>query len=134
MINAPMEQFVLLLRDGAIVPMQQVPAHIGEKPVECLELHVVLPKHGESGFTLYEDDGLTNHHKRGGFHRRRITVARDQGGRGRLTLEKPEGSFTPAWTTLTIHLHGETGRAKGDGDPIRMTYPRDELAIDIGTP
>ncbi|MFC3770245.1 TIM-barrel domain-containing protein [Paenibacillus sp. GCM10012303] len=55
----------LFVKAGTILPMWPEMDHIGQKPVEPMSLH--LYPHGESGFTLYEDDGVTFGYENGEF-------------------------------------------------------------------
>ncbi len=48
----------LLVRAGAIIPMEPVTASLGSEPADLIEIDL-YPDREESSFTLYEDDGTT---------------------------------------------------------------------------
>jgi alpha-glucosidase len=72
-VSAPLERLPLFVRAGAIIPMGPVLQYDGELPIDEVTL-LVYPDQ-ESSFTLYEDDGLTNAYRDGGFATTRITCA-----------------------------------------------------------
>ncbi len=62
---AALDKIPLLVKAGAIIPMQPDMNYVGEKPVDPLTLDI-YPS-GTSSFTLYEDDGETEDYKKGAF-------------------------------------------------------------------
>src|SRR5262249_16180488 len=72
MLHPNIAEVPLYVRAGAIVPMQPVIQHTGEKPNGPLELRVYLPSAQGSascGGTLYQDDGHTFGYQRGEYLR-----------------------------------------------------------------
>jgi alpha-glucosidase (family GH31 glycosyl hydrolase) len=53
----------LFVRAGAIIPHWPDMQYVGQKPVDTLDLHVY--PHGDSSFTLYEDDGISYAYQEG---------------------------------------------------------------------
>jgi alpha-glucosidase len=55
--EVPMNNILLYIKEGGIIPMQIVQNYVGEKRIEQLEL-VIFPSF-KSEYTLYEDDGIS---------------------------------------------------------------------------
>ena len=53
----------LFIRAGAILPHWPDMQFVGEKPIDTLDLHIY--PHGDSAFTLYEDDGISHAYQTG---------------------------------------------------------------------
>ncbi len=74
-VAAPLDRLPLFVRGGSIIPLGPVVQHDGEQPLA--ELTLLDHPEGESSFTLYEDDGLTQRHRDGAFAETEITCAED---------------------------------------------------------
>ncbi len=57
LVEAPIGQIPLFIKDGGIIPMQEVENFVGEKKISQLELNIFPGKNGE--YTLYQDDGIS---------------------------------------------------------------------------
>ncbi|MFA3782358.1 glycoside hydrolase family 31 protein [Melioribacteraceae bacterium 4301-Me] len=56
-VNAPIEQIPIFIRQGGFVPMQDVQNFVGEKKID--ELQVLLFPSPKSEYQLYQDDGIS---------------------------------------------------------------------------
>ncbi|MCI0692396.1 DUF5110 domain-containing protein, partial [candidate division KSB1 bacterium] len=65
--DAPLETLPLLVKKGAIVPLQNVMNYTDEFPLDTLTLAIYPAQ--RSSFTLYEDDGKTTAYRTGAFAR-----------------------------------------------------------------
>ena len=88
----PIELMPIFIREGAIIPKQPAMQWVAEKPVEEITF-AVFPS-ASSSFELYEDDGLSEDYKQGGYAVTRIE-SRLQEGAWEMTVGKPEGAFRP---------------------------------------
>lgn len=120
-IDAPLDRLPIFARAGSVVPAWPVMQYVGERPIDVLTLHVFVGA-GES--VLYEDDGATLAYQRGDWRVTRF-VLRQEGGA--LFIERTaEGAFAPAYTSVELALHGETGDGRdvaADGKAARPFRP-----------
>ncbi len=141
-IPAPLDRPVLLLRDGGIVPMQKPLKYIGAETIEDLELHLAMPDHGNSSFTLYEDDGESYAYQDGVYHQRVILLQKTSANECLVRLETPEGTFKPTWKTLTLYFVSPVKEVnyqsqkiklehKGIRRKIQIPYPIGEIEIKV---
>lgn len=96
----------LFARAGAIVPMQAVVQHTGEKPSGPLQLQVYLPKAGgECGGSLYQDDGESQAYKDGALLR--VAYACEVSRRGAtVTSHIVHDGFAPWWGDVEVTVYG----------------------------
>jgi len=68
-VDAPLEVLPLFVKDGSIIPMQNVMNYLNEYPLDTLTLDIYPsgPDVPGSGFTMYEDDGLTKAYLTGAY-------------------------------------------------------------------
>ena len=66
-IAAPLERLPLFVRAGALIPLGPVLQHEGERELTEITVLIYPGAGGTSSFTLYEDDGITNAYRRGGY-------------------------------------------------------------------
>lgn len=64
-VEAPISQIPLFIKEGGFIPMQQVEQFVGEKKMD--ELKVVVYPSAQSKYNFYEDDGITNDYKNGKY-------------------------------------------------------------------
>ena len=115
---APVEVLPLLVRAGAILPMQPDMAYIGEKPVDPLTLDI-FPS-GRSRYVLYEDDGISLGYQKGMYSRTVITCRDDARG-VELRVEAPVGKYVvaPRAYAFRFHLGGPPRQVRINGQVTR---------------
>ncbi len=64
-VEAPIYQIPLFVKEGAFIPMQNVEQYVGEKKMD--ELKVLVFPSDESKFNFYEDDGISYDYKNGKY-------------------------------------------------------------------
>lgn len=89
----PIEIMPIFIREGAIIPKQPAMQWVEEKPVEEITF-MVFPS-TLSKFDLYEDDGISENYKKGEYAISHIESCLND-GKWQMTIEKPEGAYTPA--------------------------------------
>lgn len=101
-VDAPLTDLPVFVRASAILPLQSVIQHTGEKPSSTLEVHIY---HGTrpGSFLLYEDDGITYQYEHGEYIRRIISFLPQH---NHIIFEKPEGNFTSKYDAVRLVLHG----------------------------
>lgn len=109
----------LFVRAGALIPTWPDMAYVGQAPIDTLGLEVF--PHGESAFTLYEDDGLTCAYLDGKVATTALTCAAADDALA-LTIGPRQGSYDGmperrAWD-LTIHLADQPAGVTVDGQPL----------------
>jgi hypothetical protein len=70
--DAPLEKLPLFVKAGAIIPMYPEMLHDRDKPKDPVTIDVY--PFGNSSFSLYEDDGVTQDYRNGAFARTLIEV------------------------------------------------------------
>ncbi len=73
---APINQIPFFIKEGAVIPMQEVEQYVGQKKIEELEL-VVFPS-SKSTYQLYQDDGISFDYKKGNFSLTEINCAKSK--------------------------------------------------------
>jgi alpha-glucosidase len=96
----------LYARAGAIVPMQAVVQHTGEKPAGPLQLQVYLPKAGsQCNGSLYQDDGESQAYEGGALLR--VSYGCEVSRRGAmLTSHVVHDGFAPWWGDVEVTVYG----------------------------
>ncbi len=74
-IEVPLDKTPLYIKEGGMIPMQEVQNYIGEKKIEQLEL-VIFPSQ-KSEYTLYEDDGLSYKYETGKYSLTKFSLDKD---------------------------------------------------------
>ncbi len=145
---APLHEFPLLARDGAVIPMAPRSPRIGQTPADPLILEV-FP--GQSGSTrVYEDDGLTQGYQRGACtwtpvsHRsaganRHITIGAAEGAfPGMLKERRYEIRLRESWPAGSVSVNGRALEPLSSGQTKSMMagwwYDEARLAVVIRTP
>ncbi|MFJ4893901.1 TIM-barrel domain-containing protein [Streptomyces sp. NPDC088788] len=129
--HAPLDTLPLFVKGGSIVPMWPK-GTTSWKTRDRSELDWDLYPEGDSGYTLYEDDGVTRHFTEGASATQRVTVA---ARRTATTVDvgASRGSYQdkPASRAYRFTVHGEPAprRVLLDGHPL----PRTSWSYDSGT-
>ncbi len=129
--HAPLDTLPLFVKGGSIVPMWPK-GTTSWKTRDRNELDWDLYPKGDSGYTLYEDDGVTRHFAEGASATQRVTVA---ARRTATTVDvgASRGSYQdkPASRAYRFTVHGEPAprRVLLDGHPL----PRTSWSYDSGT-
>jgi len=107
----------LFIRQGAILPTQELQQYVGERSVSRIYVDV-FPTGTETTFTYYDDDGATYAYEKGAFYEQRLSTS-DDGKAVRFNSTAPAGSYKPALREYEVRLHGIRARAvKIDGADI----------------
>jgi len=64
-VEAPIDQIPLFIKEGAFIPMQDSEQYVGEK--KMTELKVIIFPSSESKYSFYEDDGISYNYKQGKY-------------------------------------------------------------------
>ncbi|KQV47686.1 TIM-barrel domain-containing protein [Duganella sp. Root336D2] len=89
-LQVTLDKLPVFVRAGAILPMYPEVLYDGEKPKDVLTLD--LYPHGESSFTLYEDDGNTRQYQKGAFSQQVLRM-RESSGIVSVDIAAVEGSY-----------------------------------------
>ena len=99
----------LFIRQGAIIPSQEVQQYVGEQPVTRIYVDV-FPSDKETTFAYYDDDGMTYSYEKGAVYEQKFSTA-DNGTAVRFDSTAPAGTFKPALREYEIRLHGIRARS-----------------------
>jgi alpha-glucosidase len=114
MLHPNIAEVPLYVRAGAIVPMQPVIQHTGEKPSGPLELRVYLPSPGAQGScsgSLYQDDGHTFGYQRGEYLR--VTYGcQSSSGFASVTSTVEQTGYRPWWNSIQVSVFGLNAQPK----------------------
>ena len=91
-VDIPIERIPVYVREGAIVPCQEVSDHVGTRVPKYIEFDYFPGRLKESTFTLYEDDGESKDHEKGRFAK---TTIRGKASETQIEMQvsKPAGSY-----------------------------------------
>lgn len=103
-----LERLPVLVRAGAIIPMYPQALYDGQVPKDVLTLDIY--PYGQSGYTLYEDDGETRQYQRGAFTTQDISVTAPQGVAGDIAVRigAATGDYAGMEKTRTYQLQLQT--------------------------
>ena len=102
-VETSLEQFPLFIQAGATIPVYPLMQHVGEKRIDCLDLHVY---YGEEPCTseVYEDAGDYYDYELGNNTVRTFTLTVDEGVVSLRQLRK--GRYNSEYLSFCFHLHG----------------------------
>jgi len=89
--NPPGRGGALFVRAGAVIPEWPQMDYVGQKPVD--EITLRIHPHGQSQFTLYEDDGISHEYLNGAVASTRI-VCRAEGKHVDLEIAPRSGQYS----------------------------------------
>lgn len=106
----------VFVRDGAIVPEQEVSDYSNAKPLDTVILNVYGTDKGS--FDLYEDDGVSLDYAKGQYAQTRISYATASDGSHTLTIAPTTGTYAgqPSSRSYVLHIH-----AAGKPKSMRIT-------------
>jgi alpha-glucosidase len=127
-----LDEMPLYVRAGAIVPMQPLVQHTGEKPNGPLELRVYLPAStpgNDCRGTLYQDDGHTFAYQKGEILRISYSCQVSNGS-VTVTSSTEKNAFQPWWKSAKVTLYGAASTPKEVriGDEVIHEWRYDGLA------
>ena len=94
----------LFIRQGAILPSQDVQQYVEERPVTRMYIDV-FPAAKETTFKYYDDDGMTYSYEQGAIYEQKFSTS-DDGTTVRFESTGPTGTFKPALREYEVRLHG----------------------------
>ncbi len=100
----------MFVRAGAIIPTQSLIQHTEQIADEPLIIDV-WPS-GDSEYSLYEDDGISESYRSGQYRRTHLRC-KASGAKIEFTMQAPEGSYVPPPRSPLLRLHGLTKRIAG---------------------
>lgn len=119
----------LFVRAGAIIPNWPEMHYVGEKPLDTLSLHVY--PHGESSFTLYEDDGVSEAYREGSVAETAI-CCREHEGAVELSISPRAGAYAgmPETRRFDVFLYmAEPREVTVNGAPAEWRYDAERGAV-----
>ena len=127
-----LDEMPLYVRAGAIVPMQPLVQHTGEKPNGPLELRVYLPAStpgNDCRGTLYQDDGHTFAYQKGEILRISYSCQVSNGS-VTVTSSTEKNAFQPWWKSAKVTLYGAASTPKEVriGDEVIHEWRYDSMA------
>ncbi len=99
-IPVGMDSIPMFLREGGIVPMADNQLMSMERD-HMTDLHLTMAPGIDSAFTLYDDDGVTNDYRKGGFRKTEIRMS----GKSVVKVDfRSEGSYTDFVERVTVEM------------------------------
>lgn len=108
----------MFVKEGGIIPTQDVENYVGEKSVEHLYVDV-FPSSTSTSFEYYDDDGQSYNYENGQYLKQSITQCKT-GDSTTITVGNREGKFTNDVSWMYFAIHGQAGES--------VTYEGQELA------
>lgn len=101
-VVTPLDQMPIFIKAGAIIPRQEVMQYVGEKTVDHITLDIY--PHGNSEFTLYDDDGKSMEYQQGQYAITDI-LCQENNGKVNIQLKAPQGEFEVPERTYALQIH-----------------------------
>lgn len=76
-IDVPLNTLPMFLKQGAIIPFQEIQQYVGEKKIEETEIHIYPAE--KSSYTLYEDDGISYQYEKEKYSLTSFTCEKKEG-------------------------------------------------------
>lgn len=114
----------MFVREGAIIPTQDIMNYIGEKALNKIYVDI-FPSSASTSFDYYDDDGNTYDYETGSYYKQRISQI-DQGDHVVISVSKAEGTYLPETEYYLIKIHG-----KYSSVTINGTSPEDVANEDL---
>jgi alpha-glucosidase len=108
-VHPRLDEMPLYVRAGAIIPMQSLVQHTGEKPNGPLELRVYAGENCRG--SLYQDDGHTFAYTSGEFLRMNYSCKVSPGSIA-VTSSIEKHAFQPWWTSAQLTVFGASSEPK----------------------
>ena len=110
--HAPLDTLPLFVKAGAAVPMWPGISSYQDRTADSPLAWDIYPQ-GRSSFTLYEDDGVTRAHRKGGSSTQRVEVVAPRSGAGdvRIGVGAAHGAFQGKQTARPYRFTVHTGDA-----------------------
>jgi alpha-glucosidase len=113
----------LFIKSGAIIPKTEVLNYIGEKPIDTMSLDI-FPSAKETGFTYYDDDGVTYGYEKGAYFSQAMTV-RAKNGAVKFSLAPKTGTYAPPLKYYVCEFHGNTAKSVRVNGKLIKQSPED---------
>jgi alpha-glucosidase len=111
----------LFIKSGAIVPTIEVMNYIGERPVTTVTIDV-YPSAAKTGFTYYDDDGITYDYEKGSYFSQTMT-SQAKAGRVEFAITPRRGTYAPQLRNYLCDIHCGAGlRVVVNGKALKR-YP-----------
>ncbi len=101
--NKTYRDMPLFIKQGAIIPTQEIVNYIGEKQPATIQIDV-FPSASKTSFPLYDDDGETYDYESGKYFKQ-VIRQQDMGDYVSLSFANPEGTYTPSFDSYVIDVH-----------------------------
>lgn len=126
-VEAPLGRIPMFVREGAIIPTQQVVQYTDEAPIDPLTFEIYPGANSVREY--YEDDGISFDYQRGAFLRREIRQSRQEGGI-EIAISAKSGSYQPPARSLILKVHGvrdEPRSVEINGSSLPRRQPRGDF-------
>ncbi|MEL6151304.1 MAG: glycoside hydrolase family 31 protein, partial [Chloroflexota bacterium] len=126
-LDAPLERFPLLVPEGGIIPMGKLMRYVGELADDERTIYIFPHRgSGESRFTLFEDDGISNDYRDGKVATVAITVTALPDNIT-LTADIDDANYPLPYSTMTVVLPaGEKRPVTADGNAALSQLPDED--------
>lgn len=122
-VDAPLEQIPLMVRDGGMIPMGGLMRYMGEKADDWREIHVFIADENAE-IVLYDDDGESFGYQKGKFSRLKIAL-RLENGLWQASLECLHQGYAVAYKTIKLIIRN------GSAYPVAGTDEEGILTLNL---
>lgn len=100
-VLSPLDTIPIFAKGGAIIPMQEEVQYITDYPANLM---LDIYPHGESSFTLYEDDGKSLEYQEGNYATTEISCSAEE-GQISILIGEPEGGYEVPDRSYVLKVH-----------------------------
>lgn len=125
-VLTPLDQMPIFIKAGAIIPRQEVVQYVGEKKIDHITLDIY--PHGDSEFTLYDDDGKSMEYQQGHYATTDI-ICQESNGSVNIQIKAPQGTYDVLERTYALQIHTDTAPASvtADGNTLEVMSDNQSL-------
>jgi alpha-glucosidase len=125
-VQAPMDEIPLFIKEGGIIPIQEKQNFVGEKNISKIEFKIFLSNN--SDYNLYQDDGITTNYKNGEFSLTNINVKTD-GNKTEIVLKKEVDKYDSKLKSFLFDIYNISNvqLVQIDGNKISQLNNIDEI-------
>ncbi|MCX7875027.1 MAG: glycoside hydrolase family 31 protein [Melioribacteraceae bacterium] len=135
-VEVPINKIPLFIKEGGIIPMQEVQNYVGEKTIDELEL-IIFPS-AKSTYSFYEDDGISYDYENGKYSITNFT-SELKGNNYQIEVKKEKDNYnsnrkTYLFTFLNSDKPKEISSDKIDKSEISFNYDSSNKTLKLKVP
>ena len=126
-----MEGYSNFIKDGAIIPTQEIMQYVGQRDAKTINLDM-FPTEKTTNFPLYDDDGHTYNYEKGQYFKQNISLSKVRDC-VKIEFSKQERNYTPTFLHYLAKVHGLEAKEVVAGKTILKKFDSYNDLLDSGS-